>query len=83
MRRRKDTGQSGTAPGINYSSPVTGGRRTYRNVDGQRVEGIWRHIFIRNADVYFLTEPHSWIGRLLEVVRSELAATETGIPGIR
>ncbi|MCP3785206.1 hypothetical protein NLX85_17720 [Micromonospora sp. A3M-1-15] len=25
-------------------------------MDGQRVEGTWRHIFIRNMDTYFLTD---------------------------
>ncbi|MBF6129467.1 NADAR family protein [Nocardia brasiliensis] len=29
--------------------------RTYREVDGERVEGTWRHAFIRNGD-YFLTD---------------------------
>jgi predicted NAD-dependent protein-ADP-ribosyltransferase YbiA (DUF1768 family) len=32
------------------------GRRTYRDVDGERVEGTWRHIFTRNMDIYFLTD---------------------------
>lgn len=32
------------------------GRRTYREVDGERVEGTWRHIFTRNMDMYFLTD---------------------------
>ncbi|MEV4139640.1 NADAR family protein [Dactylosporangium sp. NPDC049742] len=31
-------------------------RRTYRFVDGERIEGTWRPIFIRNGDTYFLTE---------------------------
>lgn len=30
-------------------------KRTYREVDGQRVEGTWRPAFIRNGD-YFLTD---------------------------
>lgn len=30
--------------------------RTYRDVDGERIEGTWRHIFIRNGDSYFLTD---------------------------
>jgi len=25
-------------------------------VDGQRVEGTWRHVFVRNWDRYFLTD---------------------------
>src|SRR5262245_21231187 len=29
--------------------------RTYRVVDGERIEGTWRHVFIRNGD-YFLTD---------------------------
>lgn len=31
-------------------------RRTYRNVDGERVEGTWRHIFTRNGDTYYLAD---------------------------
>ncbi|WP_415646383.1 NADAR family protein [Stackebrandtia soli] len=31
-------------------------KRTYRYVDGARVEGTWQHIFIRNGDTYFLTD---------------------------
>ena len=31
-------------------------RRTFRNVDGQRVEGVWRHIFTRNGDTYYLAD---------------------------
>ena len=31
-------------------------RRTFRDVDGERVEGTWRHIFTRNMDIYFLTD---------------------------
>lgn len=30
--------------------------RTYRKVDGQRIEGTWRHVFTRNMDTYFLTD---------------------------
>lgn len=30
--------------------------RTYRVVDGERIEGTWRHVFIRNGDTYFLTD---------------------------
>lgn len=30
-------------------------RRTWRNVDGQRIEGTWRHAFIHNGN-YFLTD---------------------------
>ncbi|WP_167476714.1 NADAR family protein [Nocardia arthritidis] len=30
--------------------------RTYRDVDGQRIEGTWRHVFIRNGDTYFLAD---------------------------
>lgn len=32
------------------------GRRTYREVDGERIEGTWRHIFIHNGGTYFLTD---------------------------
>ncbi|MFD6400081.1 NADAR family protein [Nocardia sp. NPDC060249] len=32
------------------------GNRTYRVVDGQRIEGTWRPIFIRNGGSYFLTD---------------------------
>ncbi|HWS36504.1 MAG TPA: hypothetical protein VN408_27680 [Actinoplanes sp.] len=31
-------------------------RRTHRTVDGQRVDGTWRPIFVRNADVYHLSD---------------------------
>ncbi|WP_432196616.1 NADAR family protein [Streptomyces sp. bgisy027] len=31
-------------------------RRTWRNVDGEQIEGTWRHAFIRNAGTYFLTD---------------------------
>jgi predicted NAD-dependent protein-ADP-ribosyltransferase YbiA (DUF1768 family) len=31
-------------------------RRTYRVVDGERIEGTWRPIFIKNGDTYFLTD---------------------------
>ncbi len=30
--------------------------RTYQIKDGERIEGSWRHIFIRNGDTYFLTD---------------------------
>lgn len=29
--------------------------RTYRIVDGERIEGSWRHIFIKNGRTYFLS----------------------------
>ncbi len=28
--------------------------RTYRIHDGERIEGSWRHIFIKNGDAYYL-----------------------------
>lgn len=31
-------------------------RRTWRNVDGERIEGTWRHAFIRNGGTYYLTD---------------------------
>ncbi|WIM92820.1 NADAR family protein [Actinoplanes oblitus] len=31
-------------------------RRAYRDVDGHRVEGTWRHIFVRNGDNYYLAD---------------------------
>ncbi|MGC4859543.1 DUF7638 domain-containing protein [Micromonospora sp. DT41] len=31
-------------------------RRTYRTVDGRRIEGTWRPIFTRNMDTYFLAD---------------------------
>ncbi|MBV9380612.1 MAG: NADAR family protein [Streptosporangiaceae bacterium] len=31
-------------------------KRTYREVDGARVEGTWRPAFIRNGDTYYLTD---------------------------
>ncbi|GGU58454.1 DUF7638 domain-containing protein [Lentzea flava] len=31
-------------------------RRTWREADGERVEGTWRHVFIRNGDRHFLTD---------------------------
>lgn len=30
--------------------------RTYRVMDGERIEGSWRHVFIRNGNAYFLTD---------------------------
>jgi ribA/ribD-fused uncharacterized protein len=30
--------------------------RTYRIADGERIEGSWRHIFIKNGNTYFLTD---------------------------
>jgi ribA/ribD-fused uncharacterized protein len=30
--------------------------RTYRIADGERIEGSWRHIFIKNGNMYFLTD---------------------------
>lgn len=30
--------------------------RTWRNVDGERIEGTWRHAFIRNGGTYYLTD---------------------------
>lgn len=41
---------------LDYGAPVTRYRRTYRHVDGQRVEGTWRHVFTRNIGTYFLTD---------------------------
>lgn len=32
------------------------GQRTWRNVDGERIEGTWRHAFIRNGRDYHLTD---------------------------
>jgi predicted NAD-dependent protein-ADP-ribosyltransferase YbiA (DUF1768 family) len=32
------------------------GKRTYRVVDGEQIEGTWRPIFIRNGPTYFLTD---------------------------
>jgi ribA/ribD-fused uncharacterized protein len=29
---------------------------TYRLADGERIEGSWRHVFIRNGGTYFLTD---------------------------
>ncbi|MGW1466353.1 NADAR family protein [Streptomyces sp. NPDC002308] len=31
-------------------------QRTWRDVDGERIEGTWRHAFIRNGSRYFLTD---------------------------
>jgi ribA/ribD-fused uncharacterized protein len=30
--------------------------RTYRITDGERIEGSWRHVFIKNGNAYFLTD---------------------------
>ena len=30
--------------------------RTYRIADGERIEGSWRHVFIKNGSTYFLTD---------------------------
>ncbi|WP_203903977.1 NADAR family protein [Virgisporangium aliadipatigenens] len=35
---------------------MTWRKRTYRDVDGQRVEGTWRHVFVRNGDAYHLAD---------------------------
>ncbi|MET8861975.1 NADAR family protein [Nonomuraea sp. NPDC004580] len=32
------------------------GNRTYRVVDGERIEGVFRPVFIRNGDTYYLSE---------------------------
>jgi hypothetical protein len=29
---------------------------TYREVDGRRIEGTWRHVFIHNGDTFYLTD---------------------------
>lgn len=31
-------------------------RRTFRTADGQRVEGVWRHVFTRNGGIYYLSD---------------------------
>ncbi|MEV6239754.1 hypothetical protein [Lentzea sp. NPDC051838] len=31
-------------------------RRTWREVDGERIDGTWRPVFVRNGDRYFLTD---------------------------
>ncbi|MDX3192786.1 NADAR family protein [Streptomyces sp. MN03-5084-2B] len=31
-------------------------RRTWRDVDGERIEGTWRHAFVRNGATYFLAD---------------------------
>lgn len=31
-------------------------RRTWREVDGERIPGTWRHVFIRNGDRHHLTD---------------------------
>jgi predicted NAD-dependent protein-ADP-ribosyltransferase YbiA (DUF1768 family) len=31
-------------------------KRTYRVVDGERIEGTWRHVFINNGGTYFLAD---------------------------
>jgi hypothetical protein len=41
---------------LRYGAAVTRFRRACRDVDGQQVEGTWRHIFVRNADNYYLTD---------------------------
>lgn len=35
---------------------MTRSNRTYRDVDGRRVEGTWRHVFINNGGTYYLTD---------------------------
>lgn len=35
---------------------MAGFNRTFREVDDKRIEGTWRHAFIRNGDTYFLTD---------------------------
>jgi predicted NAD-dependent protein-ADP-ribosyltransferase YbiA (DUF1768 family) len=36
--------------------PAVARNRTYREVDGERIEGTWRPVFIRNGSTYFLTD---------------------------
>ena len=35
---------------VGTGSAVTRFRRTYHDVDGQHIEGTWRHIFTRNMN---------------------------------
>jgi predicted NAD-dependent protein-ADP-ribosyltransferase YbiA (DUF1768 family) len=57
-------------------------RRTYRDVDGERIEGTWRPIFIRNGGSYFLTDLlvyadgaiHCWEWVDLDGLRQKLAS---------
>jgi len=30
--------------------------RTYRTVDGERIDGSWRHVFIKNGNTNYLTD---------------------------
>jgi hypothetical protein len=54
--------------------------RTYRDVDGERVEGTWRPIFIHNGPTYFLADLlifadgsiHCWEWVNLEGLRDKL-----------
>jgi predicted NAD-dependent protein-ADP-ribosyltransferase YbiA (DUF1768 family) len=41
-------------------------RRTWRNVDGERIEGTWRHAFIRNGGTYYLTDLVSYADGMVD-----------------
>jgi hypothetical protein len=34
---------------------MTGFAHTWREVDGERIEGTWRHAFIRSGKAYYLS----------------------------
>lgn len=68
-------------------------RRTYRMVDGARIEGTWRPVFIRNGDYYLADlliyadgKVHCWglvdFGEFCQQVRGGWVAT-TFAPGAR
>lgn len=42
--------------GVDTLAGVAIRQRTWRNVDGERIEGTWRHAFIRNGRDYHLTD---------------------------
>lgn len=43
-------------PAANLARMMARSRRTWRDVDGERIEGTWRHAFVRNGDRHYLTD---------------------------
>lgn len=58
---------------------VIGRRRTYREADGQRIEGTWRLIFTRSMDTYSLTELYIYADGAIDCGGGKL----TNLDGLR
>ncbi|GAB3956325.1 hypothetical protein GCM10027614_68190 [Micromonospora vulcania] len=58
---------------------MTRGQRTYRNVDGERVEGTWRPVFTRSMDTYLLTDLKVYADGAIDCGGGEL----TDLDGLR